>query len=96
MAILFQATLTLEDGRDLTVQRVGAPVEFMFTQDGQDKESLDPYDLGRLGVDEEDVCFLYEAIDFKEVHQCLARAFPKSTGLTVVEPPPAPAKSPKF
>ena len=96
MAVFFQATLTLKDGRDLKVQRVGSPVEFIFTQDDQDQSPLDQYALGQLGLDEEGVSFLYEAISYEEVHNWLARAFPKATGLKVVDPPAPSAKSPKF
>jgi hypothetical protein len=87
MAIPFHATLTLANGQDLLVHRPDALVEICRVDEGEASPPLDAFEMGALGLCEDDVCFFYEAISLDEISHALQRNFPGCTNLVVIPPP---------
>lgn len=87
MAVAFHATLTLQNGRQLLVHRPDSLVEVCMVEEGIASEPLNDFEMGALGLCEDDVCFFYEAINLKEISDALQRNFPGCTDLVVGEPP---------
>lgn len=87
MAIPFHATLTLANGQALLVHRPDSLVEICRFDEGESSAPLDPFEMGALGLCEDDVCFFYEAISLEEISDALKRNFPGCTDLVVSAPP---------
>lgn len=87
MAIPFHATLTLANGQPLLVHRPDSLVEICRVDEGEASPPMDAFEMGELGLSEDDVCFYYEAISLEEVSDAIQRNFPGCTHVAVIDHP---------